>query len=37
VTVPTAAKDVARTTELLGRAPTPYSAYVRDAAARFLQ
>jgi uncharacterized protein YbjT (DUF2867 family) len=33
----TAAKDVARTTELLDRAPTPYSAYVRDTAVTFLQ
>ncbi len=37
LSMPTAPKDVARTTELLGRAPTPYSAYVRDTAVTLLQ
>jgi uncharacterized protein YbjT (DUF2867 family) len=35
LSVPTSAQDVARTTELLGRGPTPYSAYVRETAARW--
>lgn len=33
--LPTGAKELARTTELLGRPPTDYATYVRDTASRF--
>jgi uncharacterized protein YbjT (DUF2867 family) len=35
--IPTPAKDLTRTTALLGRSQTPYSAYVHDAANRLQQ